>query len=205
MEKKDQALLNFHQSLLEALRHREQEIFRYLAILFPALGGYVWLLYQNTSTDFNRYAFIIGTVGVILLLFFGAAYSLALGYSFRQLTLQLANLERDLQFMESILKGWPRKPIDFDKYSVNFLWVKGIPWCVPPEVIKIFWYAFLVEIIFVTSSAWRFVYVKHFSCLAHIIVISSGLLAFFIAAILLPIHYGYKLSDRVNDEKSGKK
>jgi hypothetical protein len=39
------ALESMHKLLLEALRHREQEIVRYLAILGPALGGFVWLLH----------------------------------------------------------------------------------------------------------------------------------------------------------------
>lgn len=37
-----------HKLLLEALRYREQEIFRYLAIPGPALGGFVWLLHSGT-------------------------------------------------------------------------------------------------------------------------------------------------------------
>jgi len=37
-------LENMHKTFLEALRHREQEILRYIAILAPALAGFIWLL-----------------------------------------------------------------------------------------------------------------------------------------------------------------
>ncbi len=49
MEEKQTALGNMHQLFLEALRHREQEIFRYLAILGPALGGFMWLIQSEAS------------------------------------------------------------------------------------------------------------------------------------------------------------
>jgi hypothetical protein len=42
-------LKSMHGALLEALRHREQEIFSYLAILVPALAGFVWLLQQGAD------------------------------------------------------------------------------------------------------------------------------------------------------------
>ncbi len=45
-----QAVQNMHQAFLEALRHREQEILRYLAILGPALGGFIWLLTLDLSS-----------------------------------------------------------------------------------------------------------------------------------------------------------
>ena len=75
-------LEGIHKQLLEALRHREQEIFHYLAILAPALGGFVWLLYKGV----NPFLFAVGTLGVLLLLLLGALYSLALGYNYRYIT-----------------------------------------------------------------------------------------------------------------------
>ena len=86
-------LENMHKLLLQALRHREQEIVRYLAILGPALGGFAWLLYWSK----DGVNLTVGTMGVLFLLFLGAIYSLALGYNYRCIVLELAKLEAVLQ------------------------------------------------------------------------------------------------------------
>ena len=56
------ALLNMHKMFLEALRHREQEIVRFLAILGPALGGFIWLIGKR---QLNPDMFVTGTYGVL--------------------------------------------------------------------------------------------------------------------------------------------
>jgi len=61
---------SMHGALLEALRHREQEIFSYLAILVPALGGFLWLLLHRSGTDSSgNLALFAGTLGTLLLFF----------------------------------------------------------------------------------------------------------------------------------------
>jgi hypothetical protein len=52
-----------HKALLEALRHREQEILRYLAFVGPALAGFIWLL--SLEYEKNAWAFIVGTVAIL--------------------------------------------------------------------------------------------------------------------------------------------
>ena len=69
------AVANMHKTFLEALRHREQEIVRFVAILAPALGGFVWLL----TKDVTPYVFTVGTLGVLFFLLVGGVYCLALG------------------------------------------------------------------------------------------------------------------------------
>jgi len=133
---------NMHKTFLEALRHREQEILRFMAILAPALGGFIWLLTLDDCKDNNLYVFSIGTIGVLFLLAVGAVYSLALGYNYRCITLQVAKIEATcLGFRDVILEEWPRKRADFiERYK--FLFNK--PYYEPPEIIKVFWYAFIV-------------------------------------------------------------
>jgi len=182
------ALVNMHKLLLEALRHREQELVRYLAILGPALGGFVLLLHSGTCVAF---VFIVGTVGVLLLLLLGAVYSLALGYNFRYIILELAKLEALLKIRDAMLVGWPRSRKDFlDRYKI---W--GIPCCVPPEIIKIFWLAFLVGIVGVTVTAC--IYMP--KTLVLKIVISSGT-ACLLVGLLLPFWFGYKLRNKCEQE-----
>jgi hypothetical protein len=134
-----EALLNMHKTFLEALRHREQEILRYIAILAPALGGFVWLLCKlNLELTREAFTFAVGTVGVLFLLLVGAVYSLALGYNYRIITFQLAKLEaKALKIREFVLESWPRTLEGFEKYNP----------CYPPEIIKVFWLAFSVCIV----------------------------------------------------------
>jgi len=87
-------------SFLEALRHREEQIFRYLAILGPALGGFFWLLVKAKTLTAG--ILTAGTIGIQLLLLLGAVYSLALGYNYRCVVLQLAKLQVHLKLTNVI-------------------------------------------------------------------------------------------------------
>jgi hypothetical protein len=82
-------------------------------------------------------------VGIIFLLFLGACYSLALGYNFRYLTLQMAKIESPLglNIVGQILNRWPRNKAGFGKYT---------HWCDPPDIIHTFWVACLIGILLVT-------------------------------------------------------
>jgi hypothetical protein len=135
------ALRNMHKAFLEALRHREQEILQYLAFVGPALAGFVWLMTLDYGK--NAWVFVVGTLGIILLLFLGACYSLALGYNYRYLTLQMAKIESPLglNIVEQILNRWPRRKADFDKYTYR---------CNPPNIIYTFWVACMVGILLIT-------------------------------------------------------
>jgi hypothetical protein len=175
------ALENMHKLLLEALRHREQEIFRYLAILGPALGGFVWLLH-SAKGEVNL--FTVGTMGVLFLLFLGTIYSLALGFNYRYIVLELAKLEAVLQIRDAMLIGWPRfRQAFLDRYR---LW--RLPWCTPPEIIKIFWLAFLAGIIWVTVTA----LICGPALLIKWLVVLTGAVCFLVA-LLAPIWFGLKL------------
>jgi len=183
------ALEAVHKLLLEALRHREQEIIRYLAILGPALGGFMWLLLSDKG---DVGVFTVGTIAVLLLLLLGAIYSLALGYNYRYILLQLAKLETALQITDAMLEGWPRSPEDFlRRYK---LW--GKPWCTPPEVIKVFWVAFLVGILGVMVAACLFA--PKALVLALVPPTSVVCLLF---GLLLPFWYGQKLRKQCEEEQ----
>ena len=181
-------LENMHKLYLEALRYREQEIFRYLAIIGPALGGFVWLLHSGIQKS----VLTVGTIGVQLLLLLGAIYSLALGYNYRYIVLQLAKLEAYLNLMDIILVSWPRSKQNFlDRYK---LFCK-IPWCTPPEIIKVFWWAFLIGILLVTITA----SIVKYNNLVLWLVILMGIVSLLIG-LLLPIWFGYKLRKLCSNE-----
>ena len=173
-----------HEALMAALLQREKDILQYLVILVTALGGFTWLL-KNVNPE-EQPAFVFGTVGVLLLLLLGAVYALALGYNFRYITLQLAKLERSLRIEGMMLIAWPRSPDDFArKYRLGV-----IPWCTPPEIIKVFWVAFLVAIVGVTTAACVFLHAKGQGYTWGLIAAGAGALAI---AVLAPIHFGRKL------------
>ena len=144
---KETIVEDMHKAYLETLRHREQEILRYLVILGPAIGGFMWLFYSNVSVK----VFTIGTVGAIILLLFGAIYSVVLGYHYRYIVILLAKIEVITETDTVVLKSWPRTPEKFIKKKHLFFW--DIPWCEPPDIINIFYGAFIVGIIGVTVAA----------------------------------------------------
>jgi hypothetical protein len=174
-----------HGALLEALRHREQEIFSYLAILVPALGGFLWLLlHRSTAGSSGDLALFAGTLGTLLLFFLGVGYSLTLGYNFRYVTFQLAKIEHHLEVGKVILQGWPRSPQAFKKQYR--LW--GFAYCAPPEMIKIFWAAFLIGMLWVIVVYWSI----GTSAPHRWVVVSVGT-AFFLSGFGAPFWFGRKL------------
>lgn len=184
-------LENMHSLFLEALRHREQEIFRYLAILVPALGGFLWLIQEDPEKEI----FIIGTISVISLLSLGGIYSLALGYNYRYITLQLAKLEAILNVKDAMLVGWPRSSKDFlDRYKLFCC----IPWCIPPEIIKVFWGAFLLGIFGITVTV-HYYYIKP-DMAARSFMIYFGPICLIITGFLFPFYFGWKLRSMCKKE-----
>jgi hypothetical protein len=181
-----------YKMLFEALRHREEAIIQYLAILGPALGGFVWLLlnvgYDATKTK----VFVVGTVGVMAVLWMGAMYSLALGFNFRYITLVLAKIEAKLGADEFTILGWPRSPKAFlRKYRLC-----RMPWCTPPEIIWIFWISFLIFIPTIAAVALIFINGKT----AQWFLMSCGVVFFLSAWLVAPIVYGFKLKYLIENE-----
>ena len=171
-------LEGMQRSHIEALRHREEEIFRYLAILGPALGGFFWLLLKARDTILILTA---GTIGIQLLLLLGAVYSLALGYNYRCIVLQLAKLQVHFKLTDVILKGWPQSKKAFLKC-----------YCIPPEIIKVFWLAFLIGIAFVTITA-SIASIEKAGEITFWLVILIGCSSILAGFIMLPIIFGCKL------------
>jgi len=264
MNVKESALDGMHKLFLEALRHREQEIFHYLAILVPALGGFLWLLHfsntekpaanapqqaivqpvvvqvnqfssgqggttqpaviqpptakpavsqpgtmtPSTSGELTTSVFVTGTIGVLLLLLLGAVYSLALGYNYRYITVQLAKIESKVGIKPYMLEGWARSRRQFlARYRLSqsiprcvrrwafggfrrrsiCTWLHNVAWCTPPEIIKVFWWAFLLAMIGVAVAASVVRPAAMFGAILTLVVA----LAF--AWLYAPYRYGKKL------------
>ena len=185
-----------HQLFLEALRHREQEVFRYLAILGPALGGYVWLATKYPK-DISPATFCLAAIALQGLLLLGAWYSAALGYNYRCITLQLSKEEKSLSVADTVLKAWSDEPGGWGDRTMlghYFHWARRWPWlgnqawCFPPELVSVFWWAFLMCNAFLTLATllicdWGWPVVLTISC---------GAVAFLLS-LIGPRHFGKKL------------
>ena len=199
---KDQrkAVENMHKTFLEALRHREQEILRFLAILAPSLGGFIWLLTLDFNKGMNSIVFTIGTLGVLLFLLLGAIYSLTLGYNFRYVTLQLAKMESDfcLNIKEYILESWLRTSNEWvEKYNKKR--------CSPPEIISVFWLSFIIVKIFVVLMSVIFL-INQKNMRIQILSISViGIACVIVAFWFVPSYYGKKLYEMCEKEKKANK
>ncbi len=143
-----EALLNMQQQYLEALRNREREAVQFIVLLASALGGFAWALKLVPDLKDNLLSFVAISVGVLILLMLGAAHSLALGYNYRYLILQLRKVETALSVKQYVLRAWD-KPISCRNETD--------PACdhefTPPEIIKQFWIAYLWGIAVVASTA----------------------------------------------------
>jgi len=205
MDLKDEVRLRRHQLFLEALRYREQEVFRYLAIMGPALGGFVWLLarYRNHHIDITT--FCLGTVGLVALLFLGACYCIALGYNYRYLTFQISKEEDEIGVSRTVLKAWPRglhRWFEWTKFGhyhplLGKLHARlyNSAWCFPPGLIAVFWYAFVVGQVFLTLTAFLVSKSDRIAWLAFGVGIVCVAMTF-----IVPWWHGKKLRDLVEKE-----
>jgi len=198
------ALIKIHELLLQALRSREEEIFKYLSILASALGGFAWLLYVTVWPKIQAVPlapkgeiisrrpeqiafFVAGSVAVLLLMLLGAAYSLTLGYNYRYITLQLAKIESRLDIRRDMLRGWPKAPGEFEERV----------YCLPPAVIAVFWSSFVLGIVLVAATAMFF----ERDCWAWVLVAGTAFISFAVA-VLMPFYFGAKLRCLARKEKT---
>ena len=185
-------LRDMHRAYLEALRSREGEIIRFIAILAPALAGFIWLLKLQLIDKESPELFVVGTVGILFVLLLGAMYALALGYNYRYIILQIAKLELDgcLGVRNDMLRGWQiTRPQDcVCKY------------CMPPEIIKVFWWAFIVGMVLIIIAV-NFVMEGCICCTPKAWIFGPGLI-FLLFALLAPFRYGCKLEKLYKTEKN---
>lgn len=189
---------NMHQTFLEALRHREQEILQFIAFLAPALGGFIWLIKVYLENTELKNAFVFGTVGVLLILTLGAVYAIAIGFNFRYITFQIAKIESKLEITDFMLKGWIRTT---EAWVYKYKNKK----CYPPEIIKVFWLAFIIAELFVAITAGSLLYVtqKH-ACFDLCVIFLFIVVCFIISAFCSPSYYGGKLFALCLNEKEFK-
>lgn len=107
--------------------------------------------------------------------------------------LELAKLEVKLKVRDSMLKGWPRTKQDF---LIRYKTKSGKPWCTPPEVIKVFWLAFLLGIIGVAVTAC----IHQHDVVALHLFVGFGFIFLALAGWELPKHFGVKFITLCEEE-----
>ncbi len=175
IETRDEIAMKKNELYLRALRQREDDVVKFLGLLVPALVGYIWLL--TKSSEVCEQTLFSGTVGVIFVLSVGAVFTVALGFNYRYITLQMAKIDVFYSVDKLVLKKWPRKPGDFKMI-----------FCSPPEILKIYWISYLILILLICCISCLFIDKCSYLCI--IFVISFIALLF---SILLPFYYGCKI------------
>ncbi len=173
-----------YDNLLKALGHREQEVFRYLALVAPAIGGFIWLASvppQKTGL------FIVASLGLQLILVLGASYCIALSYHYRYMLAQIRKIEDALKISNHIIPFWKRTKTQ----SIKKARLGCMPWCSPPEVIKVFWYAFLMLIVLLSVG----ICLTKPVCLVICVTVVFGTLSLLFGWIVVPVLYGCKLQN----------
>ena len=190
--KEDCMVVKYHNLLLDALRSRENEIIPFIAIIGPALGGYIWLLYKLNGK--NPELIIITTIGIWILFLLGALYSAALGYNYRCILYQVKKIEQEQNIKKYIIKAWHEPVRDHSKKHASIFWNR-IDWCPMPEVIKWFWVSFPVLILGVTAASW--IQIKDYECKC---ILLFGIVPF-VLGLIAPVYYGTKINQIYIDEK----
>jgi hypothetical protein len=165
MKNKNEIVEMRYRLLLEALRRREEEVLRYLAILGPAFGGLFYLVTMSgrCPKDDNIWTFCVAIAGLEALLLLGAWYCSALGYNYRSIIIQVVKLEETLKVQDSVLNAWPKtigKCAKRSQLGHYFQWLSEerhpkiykLPWCFPPAIINVFLWAFCLSIVYFTLS-----------------------------------------------------
>ena len=190
MNLRDQVIAESHRLMLEALRQREQEIIRFLVVLGPALAGIIWLLNSYTTSKIYEVTFTVGIVGVNSALLIGGAYCIALGYNYRYVLYVKTLLEKEANIDNIMPKAWPKsKEQLIGKLYKRICKKHWGPFCYPPEIIKIFWIAFL----FVIIGIMPITLIINQSGFSRLLELASGVMAVIMGGCLIPKYYGKKL------------
>lgn len=125
---RDQALLEWHKILLESMRKKEDNIGVFVATVLTAIGVLIGVGLKTSDNDGISWFFvilIIQLLGTVV-----GLYSLALGYTFRMLRMQVTCLQQKIGLRDYLIPGWGS--------------LKSIRWFdVPPETILVFFWFFL--------------------------------------------------------------
>jgi hypothetical protein len=111
---KDQAALDLHKIMLEAMRSRESEILHFIGFFLPAIVGFFaigWLKGGESAVPAKILLPAVSAV-TILILFFGAWYALALSYNYRYIQLVTWSLQEHLGVTQ-FQPEWKPKPFQY--------------------------------------------------------------------------------------------
>jgi hypothetical protein len=189
-----------HLLLVGNLRQREAQVSWPCWFLIPAYLIYIGLLCGMLSLKLGLAVFVIGSLVVTLILFWGAVYGLALSYNYRCLQVQIRKLEHLLDLDSAVLSSWRRvkaggRILDLEKEIGDIVaQAQGgkpeaprpqlLPLRFPPEVLSVQLWFFLISAFLVNISS---------SVLAglgwHLLVIDLPLVVFVIAVYILAAEY----------------
>lgn len=118
ISREDQAALDLHRIMLEAMRSRESEILRFLGFLLPAIAGLFAIGWLRSDTALVPIRILLPSISLlsIIILFFGAWYALALSYNYRYIHIVVYHLQEHLG-LRRFQPQW--EPVRFERPSRN--------------------------------------------------------------------------------------
>ena len=171
----DQAALDLHKIMLQAMRSRETEILRFLGFLLPAIAGFLavgWFKAEEGTVPVEV-LLPAATVIAIIILFFGAWYALALSYNYRYIEIVTYYLQRHLK-LDRFLPDWD--PKEFPAFSSCFKSFDYLFFGFAPEIFRAQLLLF-VSLIFILAIAFSFAW-KNVECSSMNSLIVVWVLAF---------------------------
>lgn len=172
------AARDLHRIMLEAMRSREGEILRFMGFLLPALAAFfAFGLFKAKKPLFPPEVLLtVTSIFVIVILFFGAWYGLALSYNYRYLVLVTYWLQKDLGLERYIPTKW--EPEEF-KWSCNKSWLEKLDYILfgfAPEIFRtqvgLFFVLILLVLIVFLFRCTTLVWVPASICLGLIFILS---------------------------------
>lgn len=179
-----------HKVFLESMESRYKDILSFLGFIIPAFTGFLWLVnnyeLNERSTKYLS-TFFIGTLVVISILLWGAAYALAMSYRYRYLQASVYMIEEAFGVGLFIPTSFKPKPL------VGIKALLGLS--IAPGILQVHLFFFISCIIGIAAA---------FSILTPItwltiVVISFSVFCIYFIYYLGALHYPEKL-ERILDE-----
>ena len=118
-----EVLLKTYSIHLAALREREENFLKLIAIIIPVLGGLFYVFKSPTSPQ----TLVAGLIIITVYLFWALLYSISSSYTYRYLQIALWKLEEKL----NIPRPFQWDPMERLQNSCNFQ--RGFKWDIFPE------------------------------------------------------------------------
>ena len=185
-----------HEIFLNSMEARYKEILSFLGFLLPAISGFLLLLHKFEvagSQEKPLVTFLIGTISIMSILFWGATYALAMSYRYRYLQASVYKIEE--AFDASFYIPTSFKPSPITGYS------KRMSISVAPGIMQVHIFFFMFSM---AAIGIAYLYISPYdfgSVIVSLVIIFYIALIFFVGGYIYP----NKLNNIIKNLKNNKK